>query len=203
MKTIQLTLVGLLLIGSYSCKEVKKDSDAATDSMEDSMEGMDNEANAMKDEMMGKTLTVTMSPKSGSTVEGTVTFEQMDGAVQMSAEFTGLTPEGEHAIHIHENADCSAEDGTSAGGHWNPTDEPHGKWEAAEGYHSGDLGNLTADADGNATMEFTTEQWCIGCDDDKKNIIGHGVVVHQDADDFTSQPSGAAGARVSCGEITE
>ena len=203
MKTIQLTLVGLLLIGSYSCKEVKKDSDATTDSMEESMEGMDNEANAMKDEMMGKTLTVTMSPKSGSTVEGTVTFEQMDGAVQMRAEFSGLTPEGEHAIHIHENADCSADDGTSAGGHWNPTDEPHGKWESAEGYHSGDLGNLTADADGNATMEFTTEQWCIGCDDDKKNIIGHGVVVHQDADDFTSQPSGAAGARVSCGEITE
>ena len=203
MKTIQLTLVGLLLIGSYSCKEVKKDADAAGDSMEESMEGMENEANAMKDDMMGKTLTVQMSPKSGSEVQGTITFEQMDGAVQMKAEFSGLTADGEHAIHIHENADCSAEDGKSAGGHWNPTDEPHGKWESAEGYHSGDLGNLTADADGNATMEFTTEQWCIGCDDDKKNIIGHGVIVHQDADDFTSQPSGAAGARVSCGEITE
>ncbi len=203
MKTIQLTLVGLLLIGSYSCKETKKDADEAGDSMEESMEGTKDDASAMKDDMMGKTLTIQMSPKSGSEVQGTVTFEQMDGAVQMKADFTGLTADGEHAIHIHENADCSADDGTSAGGHWNPTDEKHGKWESADGYHSGDLGNLTADADGNATMEFTTEQWCIGCDDDQKNIIGHGIIVHQDADDFTSQPSGAAGARVTCGEITE
>ena len=203
MKTLQLTLIGLLLIGSYSCKETKKDAEAAGDSMEESMDGMADDANAMKEDMMGKSLMVQMSPTSGNTVEGTVTFTQMDDAVKMEAEFTGLAPDGEHAIHIHENADCSSEDGKSAGGHWNPTDEPHGKWESAEGYHSGDLGNLMADAEGKASMEFTTQQWCIGCDDDKKNIIGHGIIVHQDADDFTSQPSGAAGARVSCGEITE
>ena len=203
MNTIRLTLVGLLLIGSYSCKEVKKEAEATGDAMEESMEGMENDVDAMKDDMMGKTLTVQMSPKSGSEVQGTVTFEQMGDAVQMKADFTGLSANGKHAIHIHQNADCSAEDGKSAGGHWNPTDEPHGKWDSAEGYHEGDLGNMTTDADGNATMEFTTEQWCIGCDDETKNIIGHGVIVHQGADDFTSQPSGAAGARVSCGEILE
>ncbi|MDT7830236.1 superoxide dismutase family protein [Pricia sp. S334] len=199
MKTIQLTLLGLLLIGSYSCKETKKDADAAGDTMEENMDAMADES----DDMMGeKTLTVEMSPKSGSDVQGTVAFTQNNGEVTMSASFTGLA-EGEHAIHIHENADCSADDGTSAGGHWNPTDEQHGKWGDAEGYHTGDIGNMTADADGNATIEFTTDEWCIGCDDDKKNIIGHSVIVHDGADDFTSQPSGAAGSRVSCGEITE
>lgn len=202
MKTLKLTLVGLLLIGTYSCKEVKKDGDKTADSTEESMGNMKDDANTMNDDMMGKTLTVQMQAKGGSKVQGTVTFEQMDDEVKMKADFSGLK-EGEHAIHIHENADCSSEDGKSAGGHWNPTDMPHGKWGAEEGYHTGDIGNMTADADGNATMEFTTDEWCIGCDDGKKNIIGHGVIVHDGADDFTSQPSGDAGSRVSCGEITE
>lgn len=199
MKTIQLTLIGLLLIGSYSCKETKKNANEAGDSMEENMDDMNDDAN----DMMGKTLTVEMMPRSGSEVEGTVTFTQKNDEVTMEANFSGLTADGEHAIHIHDNADCSADDGTSAGGHWNPTDEKHGKWGDAEGFHDGDIGNLTADAEGNATMEFTTDKWCIGCDDDQKNIIGHGIIVHKDADDFTSQPSGAAGSRVSCGEITE
>ncbi len=198
MKTIKLTLIGLLLIGSYSCKEVKKDADNADDSMEEGMDNMNEDTN----DMMGKSITVQMMPKSGSNVEGTVTFTQENDEVQMKADFSGLS-EGEHAIHIHENADCSADDGTSAGGHWNPTNEEHGKWGSSDGYHRGDIGNMTADADGNATMEFTTDEWCIGCDDEEMNIIGHGVIVHDGADDFTSQPSGDAGSRVSCGEISQ
>jgi Cu-Zn family superoxide dismutase len=202
MKTIKLTLIGLLMIGSYSCKEVKKDADNAGDSMEEGMDDMQNDANATKADMMGKSLTVQMMSKSGSDVQGTVTFTQEDDEVTMMADFSGLS-EGEHAIHIHENADCSADDGTSAGGHWNPTDEQHGEWGSSDGYHRGDIGNMTADADGNATMEFTTDEWCIGCDDEKMNIVGHGVIVHDGADDFTSQPSGDAGSRVSCGEISQ
>lgn len=202
MKTLQLTLVGLLLIGSYSCNEVKKNANEAGDSMEESMDGMDEDVNTMKDDVMGKTLTVQMMPKSGSEVQGTVTFTQNNDEVTMTADFTGLT-EGEHAIHIHENGDCSSDDGSSAGGHWNPTSEQHGKWGAAEGFHGGDIGNMTADADGKASLEFSTDEWCIGCDDEKMNVIGHGIIVHSGADDFISQPSGDAGDRVSCGEITE
>lgn len=199
MKTVKLTVLGLLLIGSYSCKEVKKDTNEGAGPMEETMQ---EDTNDMQADMTEKTLTVQMMPKSGSEVEGTVTFTQNGDEVTMNAEFTGLT-EGEHAIHIHENADCSADDATSAGGHWNPASMDHGKLESTDEYHGGDIGNMTADADGNATMEFSTDEWCIGCDDENKNIIGHGVVVHAKADDFTSQPSGAAGSRVSCGEITE
>ena len=143
-----------------------------------------------------------MEPKSDSDVKGEVSFSEEDGEVKMTAMLSGLS-EGEHAIHIHESADCSSADGKSTGGHWNPTNEPHGKWLAAEGYHKGDIGNFTADAEGNATVEFSTDQWCIGCDDENKNIVGKAVIVHQGVDDFTSQPSGDAGARVSCTGIIQ
>ncbi|MGB7393457.1 MAG: superoxide dismutase family protein [Pricia sp.] len=198
MKTIKLTAMALLLIGTYSCKEVKKDADAAGDSMENEME---NSAE-MEEEMQSETMTFNMESKSDSDVQGEVTFTQEDGEVMMTAEFSGLD-EGSHAIHLHENADCNSDDGKSAGGHWNPTDEPHGKWGAEEGYHKGDIGNFEADADGNATVEFSTDEWCIGCDDDMKNIVGRSVIVHMGTDDFTSQPSGDAGARVACTGIVQ
>lgn len=202
MKTLKLTIASLVLMASYSCKEVKKDADAAAGEMEEAVDGMEADADAMKDEMMGTTLTLTMSSKSDSDVNGEVMFKQEGDEVMMTAEFTGLE-EGEHAIHLHENADCTSDDGKSAGGHWNPTDQPHGKWGSEEGYHKGDIGNFTADAEGNATVDFSTEEWCIGCDDETKNILGRSVIVHKGTDDFTSQPSGAAGARVACTGIVE
>ncbi|AXG70514.1 superoxide dismutase-like protein YojM [Kordia sp. SMS9] len=144
-----------------------------------------------------------LEAKSGSKVTGNVTFtENEEGKVKMLAVMNGLTP-GVHAIHIHEKADCSSADGKSAGGHWNPTAQPHGKWGSPKGYHKGDIGNFEADDDGYAEMEFSTDEWCIGCDDKTKNIVGKAIIVHAGADDYTSQPSGAAGARVSCGGIIQ
>ena len=191
MKLVKLTALSLVLLASYNCKEAKKE---ASEEMEATME--------KTEEVSVETISFKMEPKSDSNVAGEVTFTDENGTVSMKATFSGLTP-GEHAIHIHQKADCSAADGTSSGGHWNPTAEAHGKWGAGEGYHRGDIGNFTADADGNATVEFSTDLWCIGCDDDTKNIIGKAVIVHQGMDDFTSQPSGAAGARVSCTGIIE
>ncbi|WP_299385533.1 superoxide dismutase family protein [uncultured Lacinutrix sp.] len=143
-----------------------------------------------------------LSPKSGSTVKGNVVFTQEDGKVEMTAVLEGLNP-GEHAIHIHQTADCSSDDGKSSGGHWNPTGQPHGKWGATEGYHKGDIGNFTADANGFAVVNKTTDEWCIGCGDDTKDVLGKAIIVHEGVDDFTSQPSGAAGSRVSCGGIIQ
>ena len=141
-----------------------------------------------------------LSAKSGSTVKGNVVFTQEDGKVEMTAILEGLTT-GEHAIHIHETADCSSDDGKSSGGHWNPTGQPHGKWGNSEGFHKGDIGNFTADEKGFAIVNKTTDQWCIGCGDETKDILGKAIIVHEGVDDFTSQPSGAAGTRVSCGGI--
>mgnify|MGYP006186982469 CR=1 FL=1 len=146
-----------------------------------------------------KTLRVALEPKSNSTVTGTATFTEKDGKVTFTAKMAGLDP-GVHAIHIHEKADCSSADGSSAGGHWNPTFKKHGKWGVGE-YHKGDIGNFTADAKGNGSITLTTDEWCIGCDDETKNILNKGLIVHQGTDDFTTQPTGNAGGRVACAGI--
>jgi len=146
-----------------------------------------------------KTLAITLEPKSNSTVAGTATFTEKNGKVTFVAKMSGLTP-GVHAIHIHEKSDCTAADGSSAGGHWNPTFKKHGKWGEAE-HHKGDIGNFTADEKGNGTITLTTDEWCIGCEDETKNVIGKGLIVHQGVDDFTTQPTGNAGGRVACAGI--
>lgn len=195
MKKIPILLLAVLLSLGYSCKQAKKEAEEVSEEVEETME-------TMKEEVEETTITFRMEPKSDSNVQGTVTFVEKGGMVSMSASFTGLTP-GEHAIHLHEKADCSADDATSTGGHWNPTAEPHGKWGGSEGYHRGDIGNFTADSDGNATVAFETDLWCIGCGDPNRDILGKAVIVHEGSDDFTSQPSGAAGPRVSCTGIIE
>ena len=195
MKSIQVIALALVFITAFSCKEAKKETEEATEEIE---ETVDQVVETIDPEV----ITFSMEPKSDSNVNGEVVFTQDNGEVIMRATFTGLD-EGEHAIHLHKKADCSSADGKSTGGHWNPTFEKHGKWGAEDGYHKGDIGNFTADADGNATVDFSTDEWCIGCDDEKKNILGKAVIVHQGVDDYTSQPSGAAGARIACTGIIQ
>ncbi len=146
-----------------------------------------------------KKLVLALESKSNSKVSGTATFSEKNGEVTLVAKAAGLNP-GTHAIHIHEKADCSSVDAVSAGGHWNPTFKKHGKWGEAE-HHKGDIGNFIADEKGNGTITFKTNEWCIGCDDATKNIIGKGLIIHQGTDDFTTQPTGNAGARVACTAI--
>jgi len=193
MKHLKLIALAVTLIFATACKKDKKEAEQIIETeIEEVVEGTKTD----------KTITVTMSPKSDSNVTGTVIFNDEDGQVTMEGKLSGLT-EGVHAIHLHEKADCSSPDGKSSGGHWNPTAQPHGAWGAETGFHKGDIGNMTANAEGNAEISLTTDQWCIGCGDDTKNILGKAVIVHQGEDDLTSQPSGAAGARVSCAGIIE
>ncbi len=149
-----------------------------------------------------KKLQFALNPKSGSNANGTVSFTEEGGKVTLEAHINGLTP-GTHAIHVHEKADCSSEDGKSSGGHWNPTFELHGAWGDENGYHRGDIGNFNADETGHGMITFATDQWCLGCDDENKNLLGKAIIVHQGEDDLKSQPSGAAGARVSCAGIIQ
>jgi Cu-Zn family superoxide dismutase len=146
-----------------------------------------------------ETITLKLEPKSGSNVSGTATFTQRGKEVVFEAKIMGLTP-GTHAIHIHEKSDCSDPKAQSAGGHWNPTFKKHGKWGAVE-YHKGDIGNFTTDEFGNGTVAMTTDQWCIGCGDQTKDIVGKSLIVHEKADDFVTQPTGNAGGRMACSAI--
>ncbi|MCF4101821.1 superoxide dismutase family protein [Gillisia sp. M10.2A] len=192
MKRISLTLLFCASLAIIGCKNEKKEKEA------DKTSDTEVTQETKKEEV--KKIKVTLDPKSDSKLSGNVVFKQENGEVTMTAIIDGLA-EGMHAIHIHESADCSAKDGSSAGGHWNPTFEKHGKWGDPDGYHRGDIGNFKVDANGNGTITMTTDQWCIDCDDETKNIVGKAIIVHDGVDDFTSQPSGAAGTRVGCGVI--
>jgi len=194
----------LALCLSVSCKSDKKETVTEPTETETKVDNEATTAKTLKDRPANfddnKKITVSLDAKSNSGVSGNVVFTQDKGVVTMIAVLSGLS-KGEHAIHIHEKADCSSDDGKSSGGHWNPTGQPHGKWGNASGYHKGDIGNFTANDKGHATITKVTDEWCIDCEDDTKNIVGKAIIVHQGVDDFTSQPSGAAGTRVSCGGI--
>jgi len=199
MKKTSIFALAFTLVFALACKKEKKESDTKTETQ---LENTETKKAINPSDNDGKKLWVVLNSKSGSKVTGNVIFEQEGDAVSMTASLSGLS-EGTHAIHIHQKADCSSEDGKSAGGHWNPTAQPHGKWGATTGFHLGDIGNFEADANGDATVLFLTKKWCIGCGDENKDILGKGIIVHQGTDDYTSQPSGAAGTRVSCGGVIE
>ncbi|HLL54759.1 MAG TPA: superoxide dismutase family protein [Myxococcaceae bacterium] len=147
----------------------------------------------------GASATATIEGRSNTNTGGTARFTQSGKEISLLLQVTNLTP-GTHAVHIHEKGDCSAPDASSAGPHWNPTGQSHGRW-GHNGFHLGDLGNLDATADGTATLKLSTDQWTLG-DGGPTDIVGKAVVVHAGVDDFTSQPAGNAGGRVGCGVIT-
>jgi len=137
-----------------------------------------------------------LHPTEGSDVHGIVTFMEAEGGIRIIADVEGLSP-GKHGFHIHEYGDCSAPDGTSAGGHFNPEDMLHGAPTDTE-RHAGDLGNLDAGEDGTAYYERTDDHISLN---GPHSIVGLAVIIHAGEDDFTSQPTGNAGPRVACGII--
>lgn len=137
-----------------------------------------------------------LSPTTDQKAFGIVTFSVVENGVRIVGEFEGLTP-GKHGFHIHEFGDCSAGDGSSAGGHFNPTNMPHSMPSSGK-RHVGDMGNIEAGKDGTAHIDYVDTMMSLNGD---HSIIGRGVIVHEKEDDLTSQPTGAAGARVACGVI--
>jgi Cu-Zn family superoxide dismutase len=137
-----------------------------------------------------------VNPTEGSKVNGTVSFAKDGKGVRISANIEGLSP-GLHGFHIHEFGNCGSPDANSAGGHFNPTDMPHAG-PKAEKRHLGDLGNLEVDKNGMAKLEVTDDLISL---EGPKSIVGRSVIIHARADDFKTQPTGGAGARVACGVI--
>ncbi len=149
----------------------------------------------MKEAVIEKAVCV-LHPTEGNDVTGLVTFTKTDSGIHVVADVQGLT-EGKHGFHIHQYGDCSSPDGKSAGGHFNPDGKDHGAPTSAD-RHVGDLGNITAGADGTAHLEMTDTLLAF---QGPHSIIGRGIIVHAGEDDFVTQPTGNAGARVACGVI--
>ncbi len=135
-----------------------------------------------------------------SPLNGVATFIEENGFVKLIIRLRDAESET-LAIHIHEIGDCESQDGSSAGGHWNPTQELHGKW-GEKPFHSGDIGNIDIDNSGKGLIEMKDhfKRWSIS-NPGNNNIIGRSIIIHSGIDDMISQPSGAAGPRVGCGVI--
>ena len=143
--------------------------------------------------------TAALQPTKGSKAFGEATFEQAEGnKVRVIVFAQGLRPEREHGFHIHEAGDCSSGDGMSAKGHFNPHGKPHGQPGTAE-RHAGDLPSLKTGKDGRAKLDVTVEAISIGAG--AGDIVGRGLIIHAQADDYKTQPTGNAGARIACGVI--
>ena len=163
--------------------------------------GCTQRANHESEQMMNSVPSITraiavLHPTEGNMVSGVVTFTKENAGIRVVANIKGLS-EGKHGFHIHQYGDCSASDGTSAGGHFNPENVEHGGPDS-EVRHVGDLGNIEIDAD--STGNYDRIDTVITFNG-SHSIIGRAVVIHAGEDDLTSQPTGNAGARVACGVI--
>lgn len=142
-------------------------------------------------------LVAVLHPTEGNEVNGVVRFTNTDDGVRVEGEIHGLDPNSNHGFHIHEFGDCTASDGSSAGGHFDPHGQPHAGPDDEE-RHAGDMGNITSDDNGTAEISYTDSVMAFS---GEASILGRGVIVHAGEDDLESQPTGDAGDRLSCGVI--
>ena len=134
----------------------------------------------------------------GNTAAGVAMFHQDGDTLVLHVIVQGLKPGQEHGFHIHDKGDCSSGDGMSTGGHFNPLGKPHGAHDTAE-RHAGDLPPLKADAGGRVDVHLRVGGLAIGSG--ATDIVGRGLIVHAQPDDFKTQPTGNSGARIACGVI--
>jgi superoxide dismutase, Cu-Zn family len=139
-----------------------------------------------------------LQPTKGNRASGTATFTQMGDKVRLVADVSGLNPGQEHGFHIHEVGDCSSGDGMSTKGHYNPLNKSHAHYSTPE-RHAGDMPAIKADSSGNAHIDTTLD--VITVNPGPTSVIGRGLIVHAGSDDYKTQPTGNAGARVACGII--
>jgi len=140
--------------------------------------------------------TAQLQPTKGSKAFGEATFEQAGDKVHVLVNVQGLKPGAQHGFHIHEVGDCSSGDGMSTKGHFNPLGRPHAHPGSG---HAGDLPALQADKSGRAKLDFMAEG--VTVEPGATSIVGRGLIVHADPDDYKTQPTGNAGARIACGVI--
>lgn len=142
--------------------------------------------------------TAQLKPTKGNKTFGEATFEQLNGKVRVTVFVSGLKPGQEHGLHIHEVGDCSAPDAMSAKGHFDPLGKPHGHPKSTQ-RHAGDLPALKANKAGRAKV--VADMDIITVAPGPTSIVGRGLIVHAGPDDYKTQPTGNAGARLACGVI--
>jgi Cu-Zn family superoxide dismutase len=192
-KAMVLTTCAVAL-GLTACSRPAEDTTAAPTATDSAA------AAAPAPEEAAATALVALGPTKDSKVSGTLTLTQeAGGGVSIVGQVGNLEPGSAHGFHVHEKGDCSAPDGSSAGAHFNPTSQEHGN-PGAGMHHLGDMVNIEADPQGNANVMVTIQGATLR-DGGPNDLIGKGVIVHAAPDDYTTQPTGNAGARLACGSI--
>ncbi|GGK16263.1 superoxide dismutase family protein [Luteimonas terricola] len=201
MRTIQTTLLAAsLALGLAACGSPQDGYDEAATPPAGPASTPADIASGMTTAPAAHTVAV-LSATEGNSVTGEIAFAAVDGGVAITGQVNGLPPGSEHGFHVHETGDCSAPDGTSAGGHFNPAATAHGRIGSDE-HHVGDTDNLMSDDTGVAVID-TRLQGATLADGAPTDVLGRAVIVHADPDDYTTQPTGNAGARLACGVITQ
>ncbi|MFC6840443.1 superoxide dismutase family protein [Xanthomonas theicola] len=203
MRTLPTALFLATTLALGACKREEPAADTAPTTPAPAAEptpGTPPPSAAAADTQAAASASAALSPTQGNQVAGEVKFAVVDGAVHVAGIVTGLKPNSEHGFHIHEFGDCSAPDGSSAGGHFNPAKSDHGQ-VSADPHHGGDMPNLKADAEGKATIDAPVSNNVNIGKGDGFDILNHAVIVHADPDDYKTQPTGNAGARLACGVI--
>lgn len=175
-----------LIAGVVACAALGTGAGIAA---EQALEGADND-----------TRTVEFKDRDGKRV-GEATLTETPNGVLIDATLDGLEP-GWHAFHVHERGKCDVPDFKSAGGHHDPHGNKHG-FKVASGAHAGDMHNIHVDDDGKAQIEALADG--VTLKEGKAALMdsdGSALMVHAGADDYHSQPSGDAGNRVACAEIS-
>jgi Cu-Zn family superoxide dismutase len=143
---------------------------------------------------------VQLAATQGHSARGSLTLTAEADGVRLTGSVEGLKPTGEFGFHIHEVGDCSAPDASSAGPHFNPANAAHGNPEGGA-HHAGDMYNLKSDGQGVAKVDVLARGTTLG-GGQATDVSGRAVVVHEKADDYSSQPAGDSGDRISCGVVT-
>ncbi|MFB4164362.1 superoxide dismutase family protein [Alteribacillus sp. JSM 102045] len=220
MKKISLLilLIFLLSVNLYACGQEDITDEPGTDENPDSPEleegakdgteeetsdGTENESNEQEEAANQDPITVTLMNGEENEI-GTANLEETDKGIKVLLEASDLPENSDHGFHIHETGECEAPDFESAGDHFNPDDSDHG-FESEDGPHAGDLPNITTNENGQASEEFVVEDVTFesGQEHSLLDENGTALVIHEEADDYESQPSGDAGDRLACGVIEE
>ncbi len=146
-----------------------------------------------------KQAVVDLQPTKNSLVNGSINFVQRGDVVHVFGQVKGLKPGAEHGFHVHEKGDCSSGDGMSTGGHFNPPGVGHGQHGQGM-HHVGDLPSLVADTQGVARIDFESRRISL-LTGQSNDVMGRGLIVHRDPDDYRTQPTGNSGPRQACGVI--
>jgi Cu-Zn family superoxide dismutase len=196
MRTLSFGAIGLCLVLAAACGSKNTEAPATAADVPATPEPVPS-AEPAAAAGAPKTVEVALQAKSGSKLSGKLTLTEAPEGVKVVLSVEGVSP-GDHGAHVHEKGDCSAEDGSSAGGHFNPGGHPHAL-PSGTPRHLGDFGNITVGADGKGTLELVATGANLK-DGDPSSFLGKAVIIHEKKDDG-GQPTGNAGGRIGCGEI--